>query len=63
LAKAKRKSNDNAGFWDRPPLMNLIADLLYFAAALGLGYAATLAVARLPFFPLREVVVAGPLRR
>jgi cell division protein FtsQ len=42
--------------------MNLIADLLFFAAALGLGYAATLAVARLPFFPLREVVVAGPLQ-
>ena len=62
MAKAKRKSNDNAGFWDRPPLMNLIADLLYFAAALGLGYAATLAVARLPFFPLREVVVGGALR-
>ena len=42
--------------------MNLIADLLFFASALALGYAATLAVARLPFFPLRELVVAGPLR-
>ncbi len=42
--------------------MNLIADLLFFAAALALGYAATLVVARLPLFPLREVVVAGPLR-
>lgn len=62
MAKARRKPNDNAGLWDRPPLMNLIADLLFFAAALGLGYAATLAVARLPFFPLREVVVANPLR-
>ncbi|CAG0975366.1 partial Cell division protein FtsQ, partial [Rhodocyclaceae bacterium] len=42
--------------------MNLIADLLFFAAALALGYAAMLAAARLPFFPLRELVVAGPLR-
>ena len=42
--------------------MNLIADLLFFAAALALGYAATLAAARLPFFPLRELVVAGPLQ-
>jgi cell division protein FtsQ len=42
--------------------MNLIADLLFFASALALGYAATLAVARLPFFPLREVVVGGTLR-
>ena len=42
--------------------MNLIADLLFFAAALALGYAATLAAARLPFFPLREVAVVVPLR-
>lgn len=62
MAKAKRKTNDNAGFWDRPQLMNLIADLLFFAAALALGYAATLAAARLPFFPLRAVTVAGPLQ-
>lgn len=59
---ARKKVNDNTGFWDRPQLMNLIADLLFFASALALGYAATLALARLPFFPLREVVVAGPLR-
>ncbi|MBI4988524.1 MAG: cell division protein FtsQ/DivIB [Rhodocyclales bacterium] len=42
--------------------MNLIADLLFFASALALGYAATLALARLPFFPLRAVTVAGPLQ-
>lgn len=59
---ARKRTNDNAGFWDRPPLMNLIADLLFFVAALALGYAATLAVARLPFFPLRAVSVAGPLQ-
>ena len=59
---ARKRNHDNAGFWDRPQLMNLIADLLFFAAALGLGYAATLAVARLPFFPLRAVTVADPLQ-
>lgn len=59
---AKRKTNDATGFWDRPQLMNLIADLLFFASALALGYAATLAVARLPFFPLRAVIVSGPLQ-
>lgn len=42
--------------------MQLIADLLLFAAALALAYAALLALVRLPLFPLREVVVAGPLR-
>ncbi len=62
MAKAKRKTHDNAGFWDRPQLMNLIADLLFFAAALALAYAATLAVVRLPFFPLRALTLAGPLR-
>ena len=62
MAKTRRKTHDNTGFWDRPQLMNLIADLLFFTAALALGYAATLAVARLPFFPLRAVTVAGPLQ-
>ncbi|MBI3140382.1 MAG: cell division protein FtsQ/DivIB [Rhodocyclales bacterium] len=42
--------------------MNLFADLLFLASAVALGYTVVLAVARLPFFPLREVVVAGPLR-
>ncbi len=59
---ARKRSNEQAGFWDRPQLMNLIADLLFFAASLALGYAATLAVARLPVFPLRELVVTGSLQ-
>ncbi len=61
MAKTRKTNNDSAGFWDRPSLMNLIADLLFFASALALGYAAALAVARLPFFPLREVLVGGAL--
>ncbi|MDR2240236.1 MAG: cell division protein FtsQ/DivIB [Zoogloeaceae bacterium] len=42
--------------------MNLIADLLFFAAALALGYAAVLAVARLPVLPVRALTISGPLR-
>jgi len=42
--------------------MNLFADVLMLAAALALGYAAVLGAARLPIFPLREVVVKKPLR-
>ncbi len=42
--------------------MNLFADVLMLAAALALGYAAVLGAARLPIFPLREVVVSTPLR-
>lgn len=62
MAKGRKKPNDNTGFWDRPQLMNLIADLLFFAAALALGYAVTLGLARLPFFPLRAVTVVSALR-
>jgi cell division protein FtsQ len=57
----RAKRNDNSEFWDRPQLMNLIADLLLLGAMLALGYSALLAVARLPFFPLRELRVAGSL--
>lgn len=56
------RRNDSGGFWDRPQLMNVMADLLLLAATIALGYAAVLALVRLPFFPLREVVVASPLR-
>lgn len=59
---AKRKGNDSGGFWDRPQLMNLLSDLLLFVSAAALGYAAVLGMARLPFFPLREVVVTSRLQ-
>lgn len=42
--------------------MNLVAELLFLAAALALAAAAVLAAARLPFFPLRELDVVSPLR-
>lgn len=49
------------GFWDKPVLMNLLSDLLFVCGAALLAWAATLAMQRLPFFPLRQVVVAKPL--
>jgi cell division protein FtsQ len=45
------------GFWDRPALMNLVADLLIVLAVATLVWAATTAIQRLPIFPLRQVVV------
>ena len=45
------------GFWERPELMGLVADLLFIFAAAALSYSAVLAASQLPFFPLREVVV------
>jgi len=49
------------GLWSRPALLNLVADLLFVAAGLGLGYASVIAVQRLPLFPLRQLVVESPL--
>ncbi|MBP9712812.1 MAG: cell division protein FtsQ/DivIB [Sterolibacterium sp.] len=49
------------GFWDRPPLLNMVADTLMLFGMLGLLYAAILAVVRLPVFPLHQVVVVSPL--
>ncbi|HTY02901.1 MAG TPA: cell division protein FtsQ/DivIB [Rhodocyclaceae bacterium] len=64
MAKARRKRATEAaedGFWDRPVLMNLVADVLVVFAVAGLAWAAATAVQRLPIFPLREVVVGGSL--
>jgi len=49
------------GFWDKPALLDFAADLVFIAASAGLVYAAAMGMQRLPFFPLREVVVAGNL--
>ncbi len=49
------------GFWDRPPLINLVADMLLLFGTLALAYALLISVVRLPVFPLRQVVVAMPL--
>ena len=48
--------------WNRPQLMKDVADLLYVAAAAALLVAAAVWVARLPLFPIREVVVTRELR-
>lgn len=48
--------------WNKPQLMTAVSDLLYVAAAAALLVAAVLWSARLPLFPLREVVVTHELR-
>ncbi len=48
--------------WNRPQLLKDVADLLYVAGAAALAVAAVLWVARLPLFPIREVVVTHELR-
>jgi cell division protein FtsQ len=58
---ANRQTAD--GFWDRPPLLNLTADLLLLFAVLTLAYALVTAAVRLPFFPLKQVVVVSALEQ
>ena len=49
------------GFWDRPMLINLLADVLLLVGGGLLAWAGALALQRLPVFPLTELVVAKPL--
>jgi len=48
--------------WNKPQLMTAISDLLFVAAVAALFVAGVLWCARLPWFPLREVVVTHELR-
>ena len=62
--KGNTRVNPNAGgegFWDRPALVNLMADVLLLAGIVLLAWSATMALQRLPVFPLKELVVAAPL--
>lgn len=69
MAKARGSSKGNTrtepgsgdGFWDRPMLINLLADLLLLAGGVLLAWAGAVALQRLPVFPLRQLVVATPL--
>jgi cell division protein FtsQ len=62
MAKVRRKKVAEPaedGFWDRPVLINLVADLLIVFAIAALAWAAATAVQRLPILPLRTVVVGS----
>lgn len=47
--------------WDKPTLLNWVANLLFAVSMVAMLYAAIFAVVHLPIFPLREVVVEGEL--
>lgn len=47
--------------WDKPALLNWIANLLYALSVVLMMYAAIFVVVHLPIFPLREVNVEGKL--
>ena len=56
-----RTRRDAGGLWDRPQLLNLIADFLLVSGAAALAYCAVMSVLALPVFPLRDIVVTSPL--
>lgn len=66
-ARTNAKSGNNLdrggsdGFWDRPMLINLLADALLLAGGLLLAWAGALALQRLPMLPLTQLVVATPV--
>lgn len=47
--------------WDKPTLLNWIANLLFALSVVAMLYAALYAVVHLPIFPLREVKIDGQL--
>jgi len=56
-----RTRRDAGGLWDRPNLLNLIADALLVSGAAALAYCAVMSVLALPIFPLKDIVVTSPL--
>lgn len=63
-SKPSRKPQAAAdSFWDRPALINLLADALLLFSIVLLTYAALLGAQRLPVFPLRQMVVAGKVHQ
>lgn len=56
-----RDQRGGEGFWDRPLLINLLADVLLLAGGVLLAWAATVALQRLPVLPLKQLLVATPL--
>ncbi len=69
MAKARGNSKTNGrlerygndGFWERPMLIDLLADVLLLAGGGLLLWAAAVALQRLPVFPLKQLVVATPV--
>lgn len=67
-AKARRRGQGALrpgaeGFWERPLLLDLAADLLFLFGIAALTYAAVMTAVRLPFFPLRQLVVVSALNQ
>jgi cell division protein FtsQ len=58
-AEAKRQPEGDGGdgFWDRPVMLNLLADLLFLIGGALLAWSSVVTLQNLPVFPLQQVVV------
>lgn len=59
------RAEGEEGFWlwHKPMLMNLVSDLLFVFGGVLLAWAAMTTLQRLPFFPLRQVIVSSPVEQ
>lgn len=60
-ANRKTEKDTGDGFWDRPVMMNLLADLLFLIGGALLAWSGAVALQNLPAFPLQQVVVSTPV--
>ncbi len=67
MAKAKKQratpGEEPSGFWHNAVMMDLLSDVLIVLGAIALTWAFVMAMQRLPFFPLRQLIVATPIEQ
>ena len=61
--KTKPSPVPSESFWDKPPLMNLVSDVLLLLGSTALVWSAAMVAQRLPGFSLRQVVVESRLQQ
>lgn len=54
---------EDGGFWDRPALMNLVADLFFLVGTSLLLWSGVLALQRMTIFPLNQLIITRPLEQ
>ena len=57
---ASSRAKKPGGLWHRPQLLNLVSDVLFLLAVLGLGWALVVWTFSKPLLPLRELVLSAP---
>jgi cell division protein FtsQ len=56
-SRKTKPSGDEAGLWDSPRALTMIADCILLIAAAALGYALVITFTRMPVMPLNTVLI------